>query len=123
MFPNTQCKKYDYDFENDSIFFYGSDRKYKISRDLDGIILDISEDGIVMAIEILDASKRFNVQKSDLSNINRFNADIYINKDVIKINMKLEIKKRNAMIPKNMEAIGLNDMNLPISNQEIALVC
>lgn len=51
------------------------------SIDMDGIILDISEDNQVMAIEILDASKRFYLVKEDLRNINCFEALIEVNKD------------------------------------------
>ena len=76
--------KYDYDLENDSIFFYGSNKKYRSSIDLDGIILDISEDNQIMAIEILDASNRFNLAKEDLRNIKYFEARIEVSEENIK---------------------------------------
>jgi hypothetical protein len=91
--------------------------------DLDGIIIDVSEDNFIMAIEILDASKKFNILKSDLMNLKRFKADINVNKDTIRIVMKIDIIKRNNQVSKYMEAVGLNSMNLPISNQEVALCC
>jgi len=90
---------------------------------IDDVIVDISEDGFMMAIEILDASRKFNVQKSDLSNVQYFNAEIRINEETIKITMELKILKRNGLINKSIEAIGINDMNLPVSTQEIALSC
>lgn len=121
MLRGSEFSKYDYDIENDSAFFYGTGRKYKRSMDLDGIIIDISEDNFIMAIEILDASKKFNILKSDFMHLKRFNADINVNKDTIKIVMTIDIIKRNHQISKCMEAIGLNSMNLPISNQEVAL--
>jgi uncharacterized protein YuzE len=117
----TELSKIDYDLENDSVFIYGSGKKYKKSIDLNDIILDMSEDNYVMAIEILDASKKFNVLKTDLLSIKSFDADIEINEDTIKIEMKIDIIKRNNSISKSMKAIGLNSMNLPISNQEVAL--
>jgi len=123
MFPHSDLTKYDYDLENDTIFFYGTNKKYKTSLDVNGIIVDISEDKYVMAIEILDASIKFNVQKSDLSNVQYFNAEIRINEETIKITMKLKIMKRNSLINKSIEAIGINDMHLPVSTQEIALSC
>jgi len=49
MRQESLVTKYDYDFENDSIFFYGSNKKYRSSIDLDGITFDISEDNQVMA--------------------------------------------------------------------------
>lgn len=123
MSRGIELSKYDYDLENDSAFFYGTGKKYKKSMDLDGIILDMSEDDYVMAIEILDASKKFNVLKADLQNLKSFDADIEAHKETIKIAMKITIVKRNNSISKCMEAVGLNSMNLPISNQEIALCC
>jgi len=123
MSRGIELSKIDYDLENDSLFIYGSGKKYKKSIDLNDIILDMSEDDYVMAIEILEASKKFNFSKVDLLNIQSFDADIEINEDTIKIDMKIEIIKRNNLISKSMKAIGLNSMNLPTSNQEVALCC
>ncbi|WP_229388684.1 DUF2283 domain-containing protein [Methanosarcina sp. DH2] len=72
-----------YDFENDSVFFYGSNKKYRSSIDLDGIILDISEDNEIMTIEILDASNRFSLAKEDLRNIKYFEALIEVSEETI----------------------------------------
>ena len=121
MSPISNLSKFDYDFENDTIFFYGTDKKYKTSIDIDDIILDVCEDNSAIAIEILDASKKFNVPKSDLSNILHFNAEISVSKETIKVIMKLVIKKRNGLINKFMEACGLNNNYLPVSTQEMAL--
>lgn len=121
MSPISNLSKFDYDFENDTIFFYGTDKKYKTSIDIDDIILDVGEDNSAIAIEILDASKKFNVPKSDLSNILHFNAEISVSKETIKVIMKLVIKKRNGLINKFMEACGLNNNYLPVSTQEMAL--
>ncbi len=123
MRQESLVTKYDYDFENDSIFFYGGNKKYRSSVDLDGIILDISEDSDIMAIEILDASKRFNLAKEDLRNIKYFEANIEISEENIKIIMKMSVSKRNKLVDKGLNALGLNSMNLPISKQGIALSC
>ena len=123
MRQESLVTKYDYDFENDSIFFYGSNKKYKFSADLDGVILDISEDDQIMAIEILDASKRFNLAKEDLRSIRYFEAAIDISQENIRITMKMSVSKRNKLVDKGLDAMGLNSINLPISNQEIALNC
>jgi hypothetical protein len=42
MRNETLVTKYDYDLENDSIFFYRSNKKYLSSIDLDGIVLEIN---------------------------------------------------------------------------------
>ncbi len=123
MRQESLVTKYDYDFENDSIFFYGGNKQYRSSVDLDGIILDISDGNNIMAIEILDASKRFNLAKEDLRNIKYFEANIEISEENIKITMKISVSKRNKMVDKDLNALGLNSMNLPISKQGIALSC
>lgn len=123
MRQESLVTKYDYDFENDSIFFYGSNKKYRSSLDLDGIILDISEDSQIMAIEILDASKRFNLAREDLRNIKYFEAVIEVSKDNIRLTMKLKVNKRNKLVDKSLDALGLNSMGLPISTQGIELSC
>ncbi len=123
MLPHSDLSKYDYDLENDSIFFYGTNKKYKKSLDLDDIIIDVSEDNYAMAIEILDASKKFNVPKSDLLNVQFFDAEIHVSEETIKVIMKLAIKKRNGLINKSMEVFGLNTANLPASTQALALSC
>ncbi len=121
MSPVSGLSKFDYDFENDTIFFYGTDKKYKTSIDIDDIILDVGEDNSAIAIEILDASKKFSVPKSDLLYILHFNAEISVSKETIKVVMKLVIKKRNGLINKFTEACGLNNNDLPVSTQEMAL--
>ena len=123
MRQESLVTKYDYDFENDSIFFYGGNKQYRSSVDLDGIILDISDGNNIMAIEILDASKRFNLAREDLRNIKYFEANIEISEENIKITMKISVSKRNKMVDKDLNALGLNSMNLPISKQGIALSC
>lgn len=115
--------KYDYDLINDSLFFYKEGEKYKSSLDFEGIILDFSEDDNLMNIEILDASKKFHVSKSELHNLQLFNATIEVNKENIKVAMKLEVHKRNQLLKKFSEALIPNIFNLPNSKQGIAVTC
>lgn len=119
----SKLSEYDYDFQNDSIFFYVEDKKYKSSIDLDGIILDFSEDNSIMDIEILNASEKFNVSKSDLDNVKHFDAIIEVSEQNIKITMKMEISKRNKLIDRCLDALTINSMNLPSSRQGIAVSC
>ncbi|WP_135605626.1 DUF2283 domain-containing protein [Methanococcoides sp. NM1] len=97
------ANKYDYDSQSDSVFFYGTDKEYEYSIDLDGIIIDFSEDKQIMGVEILDASKKFNLSKSDLHNIKHFNALIEITKNNIDVSMKIEVSKRNKLDLINIE--------------------
>ena len=58
--------KIDYDYENDSLLVYKEGRKSKKTLDLDDILIDFDESGDVVGIEMLNASKLFNVDKFDL---------------------------------------------------------
>lgn len=118
-----KANKYDYDSQSDSVFFYGTDKEYEYSIDLDGIIIDFSEDKQIMGVEILDASKKFNLSKSDLHNIKHFNALIEITKNNIDVSMKIEVSKRNKLINKSLNQISANSMNLPSVSQGIAVTC
>ncbi|CAG0994381.1 MAG: hypothetical protein MPEBLZ_00928 [Candidatus Methanoperedens nitroreducens] len=119
----TFTNKYDYDLQNDSIFFYVKGKKYKSSIEFDGIVLDLNEDADIINLEILDASKKFNASKPELLNIKHFDAVIEVTKENIKVTMKLEVLKRNKLFPKVIEALTANILNLPSSIQGIAVTC
>jgi len=123
MIRMSKGNKYDYDLQNDSIFFYGEYKNYKSSIDLDGIIIDFNEENYLMSIEILDASERFGVSRYSLRDIKIFNATIKITKDNIQLTMAIEIAKRNGSVARSLEALTINSMNIPPSTQEIAISC
>ncbi|AEH07216.1 DUF2283 domain-containing protein [Methanothermococcus okinawensis] len=109
----------DYDFENDDLFVYKKGAKSKMTIDLDDVLLDFDNKGIV-GMEILDASKIFKVDKYDLlKNLIKFEAVIKITKDVIKLNMKLEVLKRNKEIVRESTIKGLNYNGLNEGEMEI----
>ena len=57
-----------YDPESDSVNIKFQRGKYEISEEIkDGIIVDLTKDGRVISIEILDASRR--IPKNDLNQI------------------------------------------------------
>lgn len=117
------ANKCDYDIQNDTIFFYIKGKNYKSSIEFDGIVLDFNEGDELINLEILDASEKFHVSKSELLNIKHFNANIEINKESIKVIMKLEILKRNKLFPKSIEALTANILNLPSGTKGIAVTC
>jgi hypothetical protein len=120
---HLKVKTYDYDLQNDSILFYNEGEKYKSSVEFNGIILDFSEEDNLMSIEMLDVSEKFHTSKSDILNLKKFNATIIIDKENIKVTMKMEIRKRNKLFDKGLEALTINSMNLPSSTQGIAVTC
>ncbi len=81
------------------------------------------EDNNLMNLEMLDVSEKFHISKSDLINLKHFDATIEINKENIKVSMKLVILKRNHLSDKCLEAITTNSINLPSGTQGIAVTC
>ena len=59
----------------------------------DGILLDFDADGIPVSLEILDASKRFDLDAGSFKKINCLKADICIDKKSISINAALGVLK------------------------------
>ena len=123
MLRKSKATKYDYDFQNDSVFFYGGEKQYKSSIDLEGIILDFSEEHYVMGIEILNASEKFKFTKADLLNIKHLDANIEINEKNIMVTMEMKISKRNKLIDSCVNALASNSMNLPSGTQAMAVSC
>ncbi|NJD51615.1 MAG: DUF2283 domain-containing protein [Candidatus Methanoperedens sp.] len=93
------------------------------SVEVNGIIIDFSEKDNLVGLEILDASSKFQVSKSELLKIKHFDATININKENIIVSMKLVIEKRNQLFDRCLEATTINSMNLPSGTQEIAVTC
>ncbi|UXM85431.1 DUF2283 domain-containing protein [Methanococcus aeolicus] len=101
-----------YDAKTDALYVYAKDVKYVESIDLNDVILDIGEDGIIKGIEILNVSKKFHVDKYDLKHIKKLNAEIEITPDIITIKITISILKRNKTVEKQTFAKGLNDISL-----------
>lgn len=112
---------YDYDFENDSLLVIDRGAKYESSINFENIILDIDVDGLPIGVEILHASKLFDVSKSAIKNFQSFRADITISEKTIEINFTINVIKRNQYIEKIAISHGINDMNLP--SAQIAMAC
>ncbi|ADC70061.1 Protein of unknown function DUF2283 [Methanocaldococcus sp. FS406-22] len=105
--------KIDYDYENDSLLVYKDGRKSKKTLDLDDILIDFDENGDVVGIEMLNASKLFNVDKFDLlKNLVKFEAIGKITKDLITLELKLWILRKKKEIVKESTVKGLNTIGI-----------
>ena len=61
---------FDYDEENDALYLYNKGRKPSHGAEFSSeIIADIDAKGNISGLEVLDASKEFNVSKEDLRKI------------------------------------------------------
>ncbi|MGB9929828.1 MAG: DUF2283 domain-containing protein [Methanosarcina sp.] len=105
---------WDYDFQNDSLFFHSSGIKYKSSIDLGDIILDLGEDCTPIGAEILDASEVLGVPKASLKEPIKFSAVIKISEETIEIIVSIVVISRNRNVEKIAASQGVNDINLPV---------
>lgn len=113
--------KYSYDIEVDSIFIKIKENyKYRESLELeDGIILDFSEEGIPVALEILDISDLFSVKKDCFNNIENINITIAITNSSISLNLLIELLIDNEKIDQPFSTIAKNIINVP----EMEVIC
>ena len=113
--------KYSYDIEVDSIFIKITENyKYQESLELeDGIILDFSEEGIPVALEILDISDLFSVKKDCFNNIENINITIAITNSSISLNLLMELLIDNEKIDQPFSTIAKNIINVP----EMEVIC
>jgi uncharacterized protein YuzE len=113
--------KYSYDIEVDSIFIKITENyKYQESLELeDGIILDFSEEGIPVALEILDISNLFSVKKDCFNNIENINITIAITNSSISLNLLMELLINNEKIDQPFSTVAKNIINVP----EMEVIC
>ncbi len=112
---------FDYDFENDSLFFNYQGIDYESSIDIDNIILDLGVDGSPVGAEILHASELFNVPKTAIKNLKNFKADISISEETIEIKITIYTILRNRETEKVVASHVVNDENIP--SIQIAMAC
>ena len=103
----------DYDYENDSLYFFIKGDKYEHSLNLDNIIVDFSKGDYIKGVEIQNASKRFGVSKYALKGIHNVNIELDITNEKIELKIALTLKIRNKAVPKATIAADINELNIP----------
>ncbi|WP_409199605.1 DUF2283 domain-containing protein [Methanobrevibacter sp. DSM 116169] len=114
---------YDYHFDILGIKVVNN-YNYKESVELsEGIILDFDDNGVPVALEVLDASKVFGIQeKQYLSNRRQINMNIEITSTNISLDLKIIYQKHNNKKTSTVNYLTLNDINAPVMNEELATV-
>jgi hypothetical protein len=112
---------FDYDLENDSLFFNYKGIDYKKSTRIANIILDLGVDGSPVGAEILNASKMFKVPKSAIKDLKSFHAEISISKETIEMKFTISVVVRNRKTEKFATSHSINDVNIP--SAQIAMAC
>ena len=113
--------KYAYDMEVDSIHIkITEDYEYGESLELeDGIIMDFSDEGIPVALEILDISELFSVKKDCFNNIEDIKITIGITNLSISLKMLIVVLNDNEKVNQPFSTITKNFINVP----EMEVIC
>ena len=115
----------DYNFSEDILYFYidkftsKNKHNYDYSFDLDGFIIDIDNDNHVIGLELLDATKKLNVDRTVLKFIKNGRFQAKIEKNIILISFYFQSVIRNKIQQFTLNAERLNTPKL----QESDLKC
>jgi hypothetical protein len=113
---DSQSGKFDYDFQNDILHIHHVGCEYISSLMLDDMIMYMNEGNEFIGVEIPNASKKFGIRKHELLSPIGLDYDIKISNNMVEVELKLTIKKRNHPVAKKISATGTNDMDLvPVS--------
>ena len=88
----------------------------------DGLLLDFDIDNVPISLEVLDASKRFNLPKKSLNNIVCFKMDVCIDEKSISINAMVGVLINNVENEQFLKSHTSNYSNLPNTSVKLALV-
>jgi len=102
----------DYDYENDSLFFFTRGTSYRESFDLDNIIIDFDENNHIKGVEIPDASERFGISKDAVKPENT-EINLKISEKKIKLRISMTLQKKNKEIPRVISVTERNITNIP----------
>ena len=113
--------KYLYDIEVDCIHIkITDDYRYRESLELEeGIILDFSQEGIPVALEILDISELFSVKKECFNNIEDIKISIDITNSSISLKMLIVALNNDVKVNQPFSTITKNLINVP----EMEVIC
>ena len=121
---DSQDVIYRYDFSSDT-FAIKVNRNFMYDETIEmdeGILLDFDVDNVPTSLEILDASKRFNLPKDCFNNVSCFKMDVYVNKNFISINATIGVIIEDIEKEQIFKSFTGNYSNLPEMSTHLALV-
>lgn len=107
---NSTVLKYMYDYSSD---VFGvkvkNDFIYHETVELeDGVLLDFDKNNVPVSLEIMDASKRFNIPKSSLNDLKFFNMTVVVDNKFITINVVIGVLIYNNENKQILESFTVN---------------
>lgn len=88
---NSTVLKYMYDYSSDVLGVkVKNDFIYHETVELeDGVLLDFDKNDVPVSLEIMDASKRFNIPKSSLNDLKFFNMTVVVDNNLLQLMLLL----------------------------------
>jgi uncharacterized protein YuzE len=113
----------DYDAESDTLYLrIINEYKYRESVELkDNIILDFDENYVPVALEILDASKFFNIKPYSLRMPMGIDMNIVVGEDKISLNASFTFILHQKREERPVTVNTVNDIELPSTQTNYAL--
>lgn len=112
---NSTVLKYMYDYSSD---VFGvkvkNDFIYHETVELEvGVLLDFDKNDVPVSLEIMDASKRFNIPKSSLNDLKFFNMTVVVDNKFITINVVIGVLIHNNENKQILESFTVNKYGIP----------
>ncbi|KZX16782.1 DUF2283 domain-containing protein [Methanobrevibacter filiformis] len=113
----------DYDYENDNLFIFLKNNKYKYTEFLnDSVSIDFDKDENPIGFEVADASTQFKTQKLYLNNIISGEIKVIITEKNVNLSMTLYVEVRNKSIHLNsIDVVEDNYLNIPNTEVSVAI--
>ncbi|MFA5856882.1 MAG: DUF2283 domain-containing protein [Candidatus Pacearchaeota archaeon] len=111
----NEVGEFDYDYKNDILFFKVKNREYSYSIELSNYVMDIDSEGLVVGLQIFDASNLFQTNKESLKNVTNWRLETSIKDKVIQVKIKFDMVLRNKIIEKNPILVERTMEDLPDS--------
>jgi len=118
---HTHADTIDYDYENDSLFFFVKGADYTHSLNLNNIILDFGPGNSVKGVEIQNAAIKFGVAKYALNRLHQIDFELNVSDEKIEVKISLILDIRNKSIPITIMTADMNEFNIPSGT--MALSC
>jgi uncharacterized protein YuzE len=94
----------DYDYKRDILFFKTKNKEYAQSIEMDNIILDIDTEGLIVGMQLFEASTFLRISKTALREIPHWEFITKVENEgetKIEIRLAFSIKMRNKLVEKN----------------------
>jgi uncharacterized protein YuzE len=90
--------EYDYDYQNDILFFKIKNRIYEKSVEMDDVVVDVDKEGYITGIQIFGASKLLRINRFALKNVKEFELNTKIENKVITVDLRFAVVMRNKVL-------------------------